>query len=120
VSFFHKTLSLQSSIELQIIVNIGGLNLNNLTAKISHGGKETSVELKSYAGSYAMVIYDGIAAKDLRTAVEITVCDKATGTAVSNTLHCSIEALCAQMLPDQSDIVHAVLRYGDAANKVFG
>lgn len=120
VEYFYNNLSLQSSIELHIMVRLGGHAVEDLEARILCGTKEDTVPLKKYYAGYATIVYNGIAAKDLRETFEVTVYSKTTDKAVSNTMICSVEALAQGMLASQPDIIYAMMRYSDSAKRVFG
>ena len=83
-------------------------------------------DLEVVSGKYYTLRYSGIAAKDLRTVVTVTIYDKTTGNAVSQSISYSAETYCYEKLNSTSTtevtkaMCTAVMCYIDAAAAYFG
>ena len=133
VSFVGKTLALESAIEMQFIFSSTKYANTQLEAHISYtlnGETKTEVidgtKLEVVSGKYYTLRYSGIAAKDLRTVVTVTIYDKTTGNAVSQSISYSAETYCYEKLNSTSataalkSMCTAVMCYIDAAAAYFG
>ena len=133
VSFVGKTLALESAIEMQFIFSSTKYKNTQLEAHVSYtlnGETKTDVidgsDLEVVSGKYYTLRYSGIAAKDLRTVVTVTIYDKTTGNAVSQSISYSAETYCYEKLNSTSataalkSMCSVVMCYIDAAAAYFG
>ena len=117
---------------MQFVFRASGLTPANLEARISYtidGTATTDTIDGSEFGvmsSYITVVYDKLAAKDLRTVVTVGIYDKATGNLLSPEVSYSAESFCYQKLnaADTANGTHAmctaIMCYVDAAADYFG
>ncbi len=126
------SLALENRVEMKFTVDIKDNSSENLYAKIVYfdrNGKkcETIIDGSEFTkrDDRYVVTFAGLAASEMRTVVALTIYDKNTDKAISNTREYSIESYASSALgkysanEELSALVEAMMIYGDSAHAFF-
>lgn len=120
-----------ASVQLQYVMKLAsGVSADNIYAKAvyTHKGAETTVEIDGSQlvkqGSFYIAIVDSLWANEGRVPVSLTVYDKTTGEAISETWTFSIENYVASRQSSTNtnlvNTLNALMNYYDAAAAYYG
>ncbi len=123
-TLYKGAMDLQSIVTLQMIFKLPSNDPSAYRAEFVCNGETHTIQGSEFTsgGNYWVAIYDKLAARDVRTLVEVTVYDNATNEAISETYSQSIESIGYGMVQNGSKytaVLNALMAYGDAANALF-
>ena len=112
-----KAVSISLKHNVSVLMKFTATDINGVFVKIEMNGREYRINKFDVDEKGRFVAkFDSFNATSFRDDIKATVCD-ANGDALSNTLVYSVETYAARKLDDEglSDIVKAIMKYGDAA-----
>jgi hypothetical protein len=121
----YSALMAESNIQMAMRFKLPSTNPEAYEARITYGGNTVVIDgayfrpVSGYA-SYWTVVFDQLPAKEARQAIQITMYEKASGTAVSPEYSMSIENVAYDKIEGNADFVYALMRFSDAAKAYFG
>lgn len=129
VTLRANALGIASSVQLQFVTTLSSAyDVSNLEAHIDWNGNTKVIDGKDFvrnaAGTTYTVVFEDLCAFEGRTPVSVTIFDKTTGSAISETWTYSIESYVALRQSSTNTnlvtMLNAMMNYYDAAATVYG